>query len=175
VVTEQIDTFTETGIRLKSGKELEADIIITATGFNLCVLGDIQFNIDGKPLNFADTWTYRGIMYSGIPNMAWVFGYLRTSRTMRSDLISDFVCRLLNHMDAKGVAVCTPQLRKEDRTMPVRPFIEPENFNPGYLMRGIHMLPKQGDHPPWVFKQDYYSEKDELPDCDLEDGTLVYR
>jgi cation diffusion facilitator CzcD-associated flavoprotein CzcO len=175
VVTDQIDTFTEKGVLLKSGKELVADIIVTATGFNLCVLGDIRFTVDGKPLNFADSWTYRGIMFSEIPNMAWVFGYFRTSWTMRSDLISDFVCRLLNHMDAKRAQVVTPKLRNEDSNMPALPWVDPENFNPGYLLRGLHLMPKQGDHAPWVFKQDYYTEKDELPVCDLEDGALVYR
>ncbi len=174
VVTDQIESFTEKGILLKSGKELEADIIITATGFNLNVLGDIDFSVDGKALDFSKTWTYRGIMYTGVPNMAWVFGYLRTSWTMRSDLISGFVCRLLNHMAAKGATVCTPELRKKDRNMSPRPFIDPENFNPGYLMRSMHMMPKQGDHEPWLFSQDYYTEKDELPVCDLDDGALVY-
>ena len=175
VVTDQIDTFTEKGVRLKSGKELVADIIVTATGFNLCVLGDIRFTVDGKPLNFADSWTFRGIMFSEIPNMAWVFGYFRTSWTMRSDLIADFVCRLLNHMDTKGARVVTPKLRNEDSNMPALPWVDPENFNPGYLLRSLHLMPKQGDHAPWVFKQDYYTEKDELPVCDLEDGALVYR
>jgi cation diffusion facilitator CzcD-associated flavoprotein CzcO len=175
VVTDQIDTFTEKGVRLKSGKELVADIIVTATGFNLCVLGDIRFTVDGKPLNFADSWTFRGIMFSEIPNMAWVFGYFRTSWTMRSDLIADFVCRLLNHMDTKGAHVVTPKLRNEDSNMPALPWVDPENFNPGYLLRSLHLMPKQGDHAPWVFKQDYYTEKDELPVCDLEDGALVYR
>lgn len=175
VVTDQIDHFTETGIKLRSGKELEADIIVTATGFNLCVLGDIDFVIDDKPLNFADTWTYRGIMYSGIPNMAWVFGYLRTSWTMRSDLISEFVCRLLNHMDENNVSVCTPQLRSDEADMPAHPFIEPDNFNPGYLSRSMHLMPKQGDRAPWIFAQDYHLEKDEIPTCDLEDGALIYR
>ena len=101
VVTDEIDRFTEKGIRLKSGEEIEADIIITATGFNLNVLGDIDFVIDGKPLNFAETVTYRGMMFTGVPNMAWVFGYFRASWTLRSELIADFVCRLLNHMDER--------------------------------------------------------------------------
>ncbi|MCR9212401.1 MAG: NAD(P)/FAD-dependent oxidoreductase [Proteobacteria bacterium] len=175
VVTDQIDHFTEKGILLKSGEELEADIIISATGFNLSVLGDIEFAIDGKPLNFADSWAHRGILFSGIPNMAWVFGYLRTSWTMRSDLISEFVCRLLNHMDEKDVSVVTPELREEDKDMPELPFIDPENFNAGYLTRSMHKMPKQGDKQPWVFSQDYYSEKDQIPATDLEDGTLKYR
>ena len=101
VVTDEIERFTEKGIRLKSGKELEADIIVTATGFHLNVLGDIAFEIDGKPLDFAKTVTYRGMMFTGIPNMAWVFGYFRASWTLRSDLVADFVCRLLGHMKDK--------------------------------------------------------------------------
>lgn len=174
VVTDEIESFTEKGILLASGKELEADIIITATGFNLCVLGDIDFSIDGKPLEFSDACTWRGIMYTGIPNMAWVFGYLRTSWTMRADLISNFVCRLLNHMDGKKVDVCVPELRKEEGNMPKLPFFDPENFNPGYIMRSSHLMPKQGDHAPWVFAHNYYVEKDELPAADLDDGSLAY-
>ena len=104
VVTDEIERFTEKGILLKSGKTLEADIIVTATGFNLSVLGDIDFTIDGKPLDFADTVTYRGMMFTGVPNMVWVFGYFRASWTLRADLVGDFVCRLLKHMKAKGSA-----------------------------------------------------------------------
>ena len=174
VVTDQIESFTKGGIRLQSGDELEADIIITATGFNMNVLGDIDFDIDGQALDFANRWAHRGIMFSGIPNMAWVFGYLRTSWTMRADLVCDFVCRLLNHMDEKDVDVVTPQLRPEDEDMPRRPFVDPENFNAGYLTRSLHMMPVQGDRAPWIFNQDYYTEKDELPAASLEDGTLVY-
>ncbi len=102
VVTDEIERFTEKGILLKSGTLLEADIIVTATGFNLSVLGDIDFAIDGKALVFSDTVTYRGMMFTGVPNMAWVFGYFRASWTLRSDLVADFVCRLLNHMKARG-------------------------------------------------------------------------
>ncbi len=175
VATDNIDTFTETGILLKSGEELEADIIITATGFNLSVLGDIEFTIDDAPLNFPERWAHRGIMFSGIPNMAYVFGYLRTSWTMRSDLVAGFVCRLLNHMAEKGVETVTPELRNEDKDMPARPWVEEENFNAGYLMRNMHIMPKQGDRAPWTFSQNYFAEKDELPAADLDDGTLVYR
>ncbi len=142
--------------------------------FNLAVLGDIEFSIDDEPLNFPDRWAYRGMMFSGIPNMIWVFGYLRTSWTMRADMISEFVCKLLNHMKEKGAATCTPELREEDKQMPALPFIDPENFNPGYLQRSLHMMPKQGDHEPWTFRQDYYVEKEEIPNADLDDGTLVY-
>ena len=100
VVTDEIERFTENGILLKSGQSLDADIIVTATGFNLNVLGDIAFAIDGKPLDFAETVTYRGMMFTGIPNMAWVFGYFRASWTLRTDLVADFVCRLLTAHEA---------------------------------------------------------------------------
>lgn len=175
VVTDQIDTFTETGIRLKSGDELEADIIVTATGFNMAILGDIAFTIDGKPMNFADRITWRGFMYSDFPNMAWVFGYFRASWTLRADLISAFVTRLLNHMAAKGAKSVTPELREQDQGMKLGPFIDPENFNPGYVSRSLDRMPKQGDHEPWLFEHDYFAEKDILPAADLEDGSLVYR
>ncbi len=174
VVTDEIETFTEKGILLKSGKELEADIIITATGFNLSVLGDIDFELDGKPLNFADTVTYRGMMFTNIPNMVWVFGYFRASWTLRVDLLGDFVCRLLNHMKDKGAKRVTVKLRPEDKDMKLMPWIDPENFNPGYLMRGMHLLPKRGDKPEWQHTQDYWVEKEELPEINLDAAEFVY-
>ena len=119
VVTDEIETFTENGILTKSGEELEADIIVTATGFNLSVLGDIAFTVDGEPVDFADTVTYRGMMFTGVPNLLWVFGYFRASWTLRADLIGDFVCRLLHHMDDLGRHEVTPQLRPEDADMPI--------------------------------------------------------
>ena len=175
VVTDQIDTFTENGILLKSGRELKADIIITATGFNLNVLGDIEFDIDGETLNFQERWSHRNVMFSGIPNMAWVFGYLRASWTMRADLVSAYVCRLLNHMSEKGVDMVVPELREEDKDMPALEWIAEENFNAGYLRRKIEIMPKQGDREPWVHHQDYFTEKDLLPNSDLDDGTLIYK
>jgi cation diffusion facilitator CzcD-associated flavoprotein CzcO len=174
VVTDEIERFTETGIQLKSGKALNADIIITATGFHLNVLGDIEFSIDDKPLVFSDTVTYRGMMFTGVPNMVWVFGYFRASWTLRADLVADFVCRLLKHMDAKGVHQVTPALRPEDKDMPLLPWIDPENFNPGYIMRGMHLLPKRGEKPEWQHTQDYWAEKDEFPAIDLDDPTFNY-
>lgn len=174
VVTDEIDRFTEAGILLKSGRTLEADVIITATGFNLNVLGDIDFSIDGQPLDFAKTVTYRGMMFTGVPNMVWVFGYFRASWTLRADLIADFVCRLLNHMRDKGAAKVSVALRPEDRDMPLKSWIDPENFNPGYLMRAMHLLPKRGDKPEWQHSQDYWREKDELPLIDLDDPAFVY-
>jgi cation diffusion facilitator CzcD-associated flavoprotein CzcO len=174
VATDEIERFTETGILLKSGKTLDADIIITATGFNLNVLGDIVFSVDGKPVDFAQTVTYRGMMFTGVPNMVWVFGYFRASWTLRADLVADFVCRLLAHMNKKGAAKVTPALRPQDRDMPLLPWIDPENFNPGYLMRDMHLLPKRGDKPEWQHSQDYWAEKDELPAIDLDDAAFVY-
>ena len=174
VVTDGIDRFTKTGILLKSGKTLKADIVVTATGFILNVLGDIEFTIDGKPLVFSDTVTYRGTMFTGVPNMAWVFGYLRASWTLRTDLIGDFVCRLLNHMKENDARKVTPTLRPEDKDMPLLPWIDPENFNPGYVTRGIQRLPKRGDKPEWQHTQDYWTDKDQLPSANLDDGALVY-
>ena len=174
VVTDEIEQFTETGIQLKSGKALNADIIITATGFHLNVLGDIEFSIDDKPLVFSDTVTYRGMMFTGVPNMVWVFGYFRASWTLRADLVADFVCRLLKHMDAKGAHRVMPALRPEDEDMPLLPWIDPENFNPGYIMRGMHLLPKRGNKPEWQHNQDYWREKDEFPAIDLDDKAFDY-
>jgi cation diffusion facilitator CzcD-associated flavoprotein CzcO len=174
VVTDEIDRFTETGILLKSGQTLEADLIVTATGFNLCILGDIAFAIDGKPLDFADTVTYRGMMFTGVPNMAWVFGYFRASWTLRTDLVADFVCRLLTHMKEKGVKKVVPALRPEDHNMPLLSWIDPENFNPNYLMRDMHLLPKRGNKPEWQHSQDYWAEKDQFPAIDLDDKAFVY-
>jgi cation diffusion facilitator CzcD-associated flavoprotein CzcO len=174
VITDEIETFTETGILLKSGNSIDADIIVTATGFHLSALGEIKFAIDGKPLAFSDTVTYRGMMFTSVPNMAWVFGYFRASWTLRADLVADFVCRLLNHMKDTGARQVTPTLRPEDRGMRLLPWIDPENFNPGYLMRGMHLLPKRGDKPEWQHTQDYWSEKDEFPAIDLDDPLFVY-
>lgn len=174
VVTDEIDRFTETGILLKSGKTLEADIIVTATGFNLNVLGDIAFEIDGKPLDFGETVTYRGMMFTGIPNMAWVFGYFRASWTLRTDLVADFVCRLLGHMKKKGAKKVVPALRPQEGNMPLHSWIDPENFNPGYLMRDMHLLPKRGETPEWQHSQDYWAEKDQFPAIDLDDPVFVY-
>src|SRR5262249_49749398 len=151
--------FTENGILLKSGQRLEADIVVTATGFNLCVLGDIDFSIDGEKLVFSDTVTYRGTMFTGVPNMAWVFGYFRAAWTLRADLVGGFVCRLLTHMAQNGRRMVTPRLRPDEADMPLSPWIDPENFNPGYVMRGLHLLPKQGNTPEWQHMQDYWAEK----------------
>jgi cation diffusion facilitator CzcD-associated flavoprotein CzcO len=174
MVTDEIETFTPKGIRTKGGQELEGDIIITATGFNLSVLGDIRFSLDGKPLDLADTVTWRGMMFTGVPNLLWIFGYFRASWTLRADLISDLVCRLLHHMDELGTARVTPALRPQDADMPIGSWMDPDNFNPNYLMRSQHLLPKAGNKPEWQHTQDYWYEKDALPAVDLDDGCLVY-
>lgn len=175
VVTDEIETFTERGVLLKSGDELQADLILAATGFNLNVLGDIAFEIDGEALNLADTVTYRGMMFTGLPNLVWVFGYFRASWTLRADLIADFVCRLLAHMQVKGLRKVTVALRVEDEDMPLLDWIDPENFNPGYLTRSMHLLPKRGGKRQWQHTQDYWREKDEFPAIDLDGAEFVYR
>jgi cation diffusion facilitator CzcD-associated flavoprotein CzcO len=174
VVTDHIDRFTEKGILLKSGEELEADIIITATGFNLSVLGGIPFTVDNKPVNFADTVTYRGMMFTGVPNMVWVFGYFRASWTLRVDLLGDFVCRLLKHMDEKGVHQVEAALRPQDKDMDILPWIDAGNFNPNYLMRSIDLMPKRGSNPEWQHNQDYWAEKDVIPAIDLDAPEFKY-
>ena len=175
VVTDEIEHFTETGVLLKSGKLLEADIVVTATGFDLCPLGDIDFVIDGKPLAFHDTVTYRGMMFTGVPNMVWVFGYFRASWTLRADLVADFVCKMLKQMRTKNVRQVTVALRPEDKDMPLLDWIDTDNFNPGYLQRGMHLLPRRGNKPEWMHNQDYWSEKDEIPATNLDDAAFVYR
>ena len=175
VVTDRIERFTQTGLRLESGRSLDADIIITATGFELSVLGDIAFSIDGRPLKFAETVTYRGMMFTGVPNMAWIFGYFRAaSWTLRVDLVCDFVCRLLNHMADIGAERVDVDLRPEDRGMALKPWIDGELFNPGYLMRGLHLLPRSGASREWAHSQDYWWEKDVLPLVDLDDAVFTY-
>ncbi|MFN8511077.1 MAG: NAD(P)/FAD-dependent oxidoreductase [Thermomicrobiales bacterium] len=174
VVTDEIERFTETGILLKSGTELPADIVITATGFHLSVLGDIAFSIDGKPLDFANTITYRGMMFTGMPNLLWVFGYFRSSWTLRADLLADFVCRLLAHMEAKGAKRVEVRLRPEDEGMELLPWFDLDDFNPGYVQRGMHLLPKRGAKPEWQHSQDYWREKDEIPVIDLDGPEFVY-
>ena len=174
VLTDEIDRFTEHGILLKSGEELQADIIVTATGFNMSVMGDIDFAIDGKPLDFSETVNYRGMMFTGVPNLLWVFGYFRASWTLRADLLSDFVCRLLAHMEESGSKRVSVTLRPEDEDMDLLPWIDPENFNPGYLMRAMSLLPKRGDKPEWQHTQDYWREKDDIPAINLNAPEFLY-
>lgn len=175
VVTDKIEKFTKTGILLKTGKQLEADIIVTATGFNLNVLGDIAFDVDGIPLDLSQSVTHRGVMFTGLPNLVSVFGYLRSSWTLRADLVSDYVCRMLTYMDEIGARSVVPLVPEQDQDMKISPWIDPENFNAGYVMRSLDILPRQGDRQPWVMTQDYFSDRETMPAADLGDGTLVYR
>ena len=174
VVTDEIETFIPAGVRLKSGRELAADVIVTATGFHLNALGDIAFTVDGRPLAFHDTVTYRGMMFTGMPNLAWVFGYFRAGWTLRVDLVADFVCRLLRHMRVSGARSVEVALRPEDADMKLLPWMDADDFNPGYLVRGLHLLPRRGAKPEWMHNQDYWSEKDALPAIDLADAAFVY-
>ena len=174
VVTDEIECFTTTGVKLKSGAAIDADIIITATGFNISTMGEIPFSRDGQAIDFSNTVTYRGAMFTGVPNLLWVFGYLRWSWTLRADLMGDFVCRLLAHMQQKGAQTVTPKLRDIDQAMALKPWVEPDNFNPGYLARGMHRLPKQGSQEPWLHLQDFDLERKQLPLVDLDDGALRF-
>lgn len=174
VVTDHIECFTKMGILLKSGRELEADIIVTATGFDLLVNGDIAFSVDGNPLVHSDTVTFRGMMFTGVPNLVWVMGYFRASWTLRVDLLCDFVCRLLNHMRQTGVRRVSAELRPQERELPRLPWIDADNFNPGYLMRGMDQMPRRLDKPEWQHTQDYWADSKDFPAIDLEDDVFVY-
>jgi cation diffusion facilitator CzcD-associated flavoprotein CzcO len=174
VVTDHIDRFTDKGVLTKSGELLEADIIITATGFDISIMGGIEFDVDGEAVDFAKTYTYRGFMNSGVPNMSYMFGYLRASWTMRVDMVCDVVCRLLNHMDEQGASSVTPLPLESEKDMGMHPWIAEDEFNPGYLKRSLHLMPKQGDHAPWTYIADYYVERDILPKLDLDEPQLCY-
>ena len=172
VVTAEIDTITEDGVRLKNGESLAADVIVTATGLDLLVLGGVEFVVDGKPVDFSETYTYKGVMSSGVPNMVSTFGYINASWTLRADLIAHFACRLLNHMSETGTRQCTPTLGEADRDLEPRPWIE--GFTPGYIQRVLPQLPRQGDREPWRNPQDYSSDRSMFREGPLEDGVLLF-
>lgn len=174
VVTDVIERFTKTGLLLKSGETLDADVIVTATGFSLAVLGDIAFSMDGRPLNLSETVTYRGMMFTGVPNLVWVFGYFRASWTLRADLIGDFMARLLRHMDERDASSVRVALRPEDAGMELGPWVDPANFNPGYLMRDMHRMPMSGDKPEWRHTQEYWQDRQDFPAIDLDDAVFSY-
>ena len=174
-VTDTISHFTSNGIALESGEHLEADFVVAATGFNLLVMGGIVFEVDGKVVDWSATPTFRGMMFAGVPNLAWVFGYFRAAWTLRVDLLGDFVCRLLNHADAKGVREVKITVPQELAHEPLKPWIEDDNFNPGYLMRDIDKLPKRlGDLPEWRHSQDYWKEAEDIPSIDLNGPEFLY-
>ena len=172
VVTDVIDTFTRTGVRLRSGTELEADIVVTATGLQLVTLGEMDFVVDGVPVDFASTFTYRGIAYSDVPNLASTFGYVNASWTLRADLVCHWVCRVLNHLRATGTDVVVPRLRDADRGMRPRPWVD--GFSAGYIQRMVPLLPKQGDREPWMAHQDYKVEQRLLTKAPVADDVLRF-
>ncbi|MAT83832.1 MAG: FAD-containing monooxygenase EthA, partial [Gammaproteobacteria bacterium] len=172
VVTDHIDAFTERGVRTASGQEIEADIIVTATGLKLQVLSGVEFAVDGERVNFPDTFSYKGMMFSGVPNLVQTFGYINASWTLRADLTAEYVCRLLNHMKATGMRQVTPELREEDRDMQALPWID--DFTAGYMQRAMHLFPKQGDRGPWRNTQNYALDKKMIRHAPLEDGALRF-
>jgi cation diffusion facilitator CzcD-associated flavoprotein CzcO len=172
VVTGHIESFTASGVRLFSGEELPADIIVTATGLDLKVMGGTELIVDGSPVNPAETFTYKGMMNSDVPNLISTFGYVTASWTLRSDLIGEFTCRLINYMDNKRLRMCTPRLRESDRGMSVRPFID--SFTSNYIQRGSRLMPMQGDHEPWIYTQDYQQDQQRMLNAPLDDGALVF-
>jgi monooxygenase len=170
VVTDHIDRFTAKGIMLKSGRELEADIIITATGLNLVTLGKTAISVDGNPTKLSNHFNYKGVMFSDIPNLASVFGYINASWTLKTDIVADFVCRLLNVMDQKGAKIANPKLG--DPNIARLPFVS--DFSSGYFARAFDNLPINSDHHPWRVLQDYKAEKKILTVDPIDDGTLVF-
>lgn len=172
VLTDQIHTFTEKGILLKSGKELEADIIVTATGFELCVLGNIEFDIDGKSVDFSKKFVYKSMMFEEVPNLIWTFGYINASWTLKADLTAEFTCRVINHMDKNKTEICVPQLREHELDMPRLDFIP--GFSSGYMQRKMHLLPKQGDRWPWLNTQNYLKDTKTIGKGPINDGVLQF-
>jgi cation diffusion facilitator CzcD-associated flavoprotein CzcO len=169
VVTGQIETFTEKGVRLQSGEELEADVVVTATGLVLQAFGGAELSVDGHAVDLSTSLAYKGVMLSGVPNLASIFGYINASWTLKADLICTYVCRLLNTMDRKDARQVTP--RAGDETA-VAPFIE--KFTPGYMQRTIANWPKQGSKAPWRVYQNYIRDVFSLKWTPVDDGVLEF-
>jgi monooxygenase len=169
VVTDHIETFTEKGVKLRSGAELDADLIVTATGLNLAVLGGLRIAVDGVPVDLAKTIGYKGMMYSGVPNLASAFGYTNASWTLKVDLICKYVCRLLNHMDKTGARQCTPRLR--DPEVVPEPWVD---FSSGYFQRSLDKFPQQGSKRPWKLYQNYPLDILTLKFGAVEDGAMEF-
>ena len=169
VVTDHIETFTEKGVRLKSGAELEADLIVTATGLNLEVLSGLQISVDGKTIDPAKTFNYKGLMYSGVPNLASSFGYTNASWTLKCDLTCEYVCRLLNYMKKHGYAQCVP--RQNDPSITEEPWID---FSSGYVQRSLALFPKQGSRAPWKLRQNYARDIMTLRFGRIDDGVMEF-
>ena len=169
IVTDEIDTFTETGIRLRSGRELPADIIVTATGLKMQMLGGIDMVVDGRPIKFAETMNFRGAMLSDVPNAAHVFGYTNASWTLKADLICAYVCRLINFMDRRGYVQCTP--RQRDPSIAPEPMVD---FSSGYIQRSIGQFPHQGSKKPWKLYQNYVMDTLSLRFGPVNDPALEF-
>ncbi len=169
VVTDQIDSFTETGLKLRSGAELPADLVVTATGLKLQVLSDVELTLDGARVDPAKTFTYKGMMYSGVPNFASSFGYTNASWTLKADLTCAYVCRLLNHMERAGARSCVPRVRDAD--MGAEAWVD---FSSGYFQRALDMLPKQGTKKPWKLHQNYLRDIVAMKFESIEDDAMEF-
>lgn len=170
VVTDHIDHFTQRGIKLKSGKELEADIVVTATGLNMKLMSGLDLIVDETKVDLSKTMSYKGMMYSDVPNLASALGYTNASWTLKCDLTGEFVCRLINHMDRHGYAYCTP--RRHDPTIRDEPAL---TFTSGYVQRALATLPKQGSKRPWRLRQNYALDLLGVRYSSIEDGTMEFR
>jgi len=169
VATDHVEAFDATGIRLRSGEHLDADVIVTATGLELQLLSGVVPTVDGRPVALAAHLPYKGIMLSDVPNLAMVFGYTNASWTLRADLVAGWVCRVLNHMDRVGARRCVPRPRPDD--VATDPFVD---FSSGYFQRAADRLPKQGARAPWRADQDYLLERRTLGRDRLDDGVLRF-
>ena len=150
VETDTISTFTESGIALSSGKHLPADVVVTATGLEISLMGGVPFSVDGVPVNLADSLQYKGMMFSDVPNLSFTFGYTNASWTLKADLVAMYVCRVLNTMTKRGLRQATPRIGSEEITR--EPFAD---FSSGYIKRALDRLPQQGDRKPWRLNQNY--------------------
>ena len=169
VVTDRIETFTENGLRLASGAELDADLVITATGLNLLMLGGTEIAVDGRAIDLSEVMTYKGMMFTGIPNLALAVGYTNASWTLKADLVSEYVCRLLNHMEEHGYRQCMPH--HPDPASAGEPLLD---LASGYVLRSIDSLPKQGAAPPWRLHQNYARDVLLMRFGKLEDGAMQF-
>ena len=169
VITARIETFTERGIRLEGGREIEADILVTATGLNLLPFGGIGLTVDGDPVHIPEKVAFKGMMLDGVPNFAFAIGYTNSSWTLKVGLLCEHFCRLLAYMDAHGHAICRPEI--SDPAMPRQPLL---NFAAGYVKRSIDQLPRQGDRAPWRTSMDYYSDTKLLKEDSVEDPNLHF-
>lgn len=170
IVTDHIDRFDESGIKLKSGEHLDADVIVTATGLVVKIMAGLKLVVDGKDIELSSLYSYKGMMYSDIPNLAQAFGYTNASWTLKCDLTSEYVCRLLQYMDEKGLKSCTPRLN--DPTIEREPALD---FNSGYVLRALPELPSQGSKHPWKLHQNYIKDLRMLRFGRLEDGVMEFR